>query len=319
MPMIPCYYAAMKFILMIITLISSTSFAAVDYKKDCFIAQKYVDEPNPAARVNLNEWVKTQAEQMGFVTKAQGLDGFTVEVGTRPYILVVQGDLHNCEITGMMLKALQKLKDHQPPIEGMVFIFGKPVGLKNKIVLKEYNLTQEDVGRSNRLFADWVGLDKDPRKLLDIVALSKPLAKTIGKIKKDLKKIIDADEIKKLELDIQKVQYESGKWEIPQLISFKEKLVAMTEKKNIEILNSKVLDFENYVKLHDEVRRGLWDKANDTASKIITPSPKLKLAMEKGRSNIEGILKVIKGETENIEAEIKHTFKESKEVLSNVP
>lgn len=302
----------------IISLISIASQGATDYKKDCLIAKKYENDPNPAEKVNMSEWIRAQILQIGYLVW-QGKDSYAVDVGARPYVFLIQGNTDNCEVTGFMLNSLQRMRLQKNSPEGLVFVFGPSAenyksNFKTKIFLKEYLLTEDEVKHhSARLFAEWIRFDQNPKRIIDIATVTKSLTK----LRKELKRVIDENELESFRSNLKKLQSNSQNWAIEKLYTARGKLLKIEESKNIENMNQKITDFEEHLVLYDQVRRGLWDKAQNTFQKISHASEKLKTAMAKGKNNIEGILKVIRADTQGLEKEIQQCFKESKDIVEN--
>ncbi len=312
----------MKFKITLFLILASTPVLTYgdDFRKACVEAALQSSPQNlvPSSPTKNIEWITSQLKQLSYNEIWSDGDSLAVDVGIRPLVIGILADARDCNQVALVLSTLQKFKMEGISVEGMAFVFsssfeGYKKQFKTRFFLKEYILAQEDLNKSTKLVSEWVTLDKNPRKLLEITSF----AQSYEKIKSDIRKIVNEEEMSSFKEKLRKIDQVSQKWALDRLYALHTKVKKLEEEKNADSLNQKLADLDVQVKLYDEIRRGLWDKAGQTAAKIKFPSPKLKVEMAKGRQNIENILKVIRGDTEDLEKQIRATFEESKIFVEN--
>ncbi len=287
------------------------------------MAKKFENDPNPHYKINTLDWIKTQIEELGYKQVVQLDDSLAVELGSRTLVIGIEGDVDSCKTVTAMLKILRRYKDQglDTKTNGMVFIFSRqPINgsladaykkkIKSKVFIKQYIVTEKDLPQIASTGESWFKYDQNPEKILGSEVAT--FVKRFGHPQPDLNKVVNSTEVKKFQEGLKQMLTASKKWGADQFVLFQDKI--KNQPQNDEV-KEKLSDLQKHIELYDEVRRGLWERAQQTNAQIHFPSEKLKNEIGKGRHNIENILKTIKADTQNIEKDIRSSFDENKKFV----
>lgn len=282
----------MQKLLLIIYLTSIPLFAA-DLKTQC------------SQEADKNQWIYSQIETMGLEKAKLSKNPISVEFNAREEALVVWVPPNNCEAITHALITLSKIKKQNVELKGVRFVFTEDFKV-NKVVLKDFVLPLKV--STNTFLKNLTHLDANPVEALEI----SKLFDDYKKLNPNLKKLIEENEIQKAKEKLTQIKDKAKTWSLKQALDFKE---SWGKHKPILDFNSDVKDHEALVLSFDKLRRGLWEDGLKEFEKVAGKNEKLKEEVNKGRENLDNILKHFKSEILKFEAQVQKTFKEKHQVL----
>lgn len=289
---------------------------ASSYESQCETAKKFSRDPNPQFRRSVQDWAKERIQELGYTDYLQQPHSLALELGTKPFGVLVTVNSNSCSEVARLLTTLKSIKENDglAKVNKIVFVLHDfeekeleiKSRLKTKVFFKEYTLSEVKG-------TPWIDADQKPATVLgDHV---KSFARDFDALKVELKRFVGTEQVQGFDQQFKKLLADSKTWSAEKIIDFQNNVFKSAEfNQNLRV---KISDLKKQIVLYDQVRRGLWNQAEQTLKELQLPSEKLKIEMTKGKANIEDILKTIRADVRTTEVEIKNRFEKTRKYIES--